>query len=52
MRGKNNLGIEEGCTYGVPRIPEKMLRSVPRGVQRRQRFFPHACESCESSLPL
>ena len=52
VRGKNNLGIEEGCTYGVPRIPEKMLRSVPRGVQRRQRYFPHSCESCGFSLPL
>ena len=44
VRGKNNLGIEDGCTYAIPKIPEKMVtNSIPRGIQRRQKYFPEAC---------
>lgn len=44
MRGKNNLGIEDGCTYAVPRIPEKMMTNrISKGIERRKRFFPEPC---------
>lgn len=44
VRGKNNLGIEDGCTYAVPRIPEKMMTNrISKGIERRKRFFPEPC---------
>ena len=44
VRGKNNLGIEEGCTYGIPRIPEeKITNPVSLGVKHRVNYFPQGC---------
>ena len=45
MRGKNNLGIEDGCTYAVPKIPEdKIVNRIPKGIHRRMRYHPKSCD--------
>ena len=44
VRGKNNLGIEDGCTYGIPRIPEeKIANPISLSIKHRVNYFPHSC---------